>query len=73
MPRSSDLPDDLKLLARRNAVEVSHSRFNADLGRLIAALERVLEKAVAERKHREEKDRVEADRLQREENERLAS
>ena len=71
MPRSSDLPDDLKLLARRNAVEVSHSRFNADLGRLIAALERVLEKADAERKQREEMNRVEADRLQREENERL--
>ena len=53
MPRSSDLPDDLKLLVRRNAVEVSHSRFNADLGRLIAALEKVLEKADAERKQRE--------------------
>jgi hypothetical protein len=71
MPRSSDLPDDLKLLVRRNAVEVSHSRFNPDLGRLIAALEKVLEKADAERQQREEKDRVEADRLQREENERL--
>src|SRR6476620_2151295 len=32
MPQSSDLPDDLKLLVRRNAVEVTHSRFNADLG-----------------------------------------
>jgi len=36
MPRASDLPDDLKLLVRRNAVEVSHTRFSADSERLIA-------------------------------------
>jgi len=30
MPRASDLPDDLKLLVRRNAVEVSHTRFSAE-------------------------------------------
>jgi TIR domain len=41
MPRSSDLPDDLKLLARRNALEVSHNRFDADFGRLVEAIERV--------------------------------
>ena len=70
MPRSSDLPDDLKLLVRRNALEVSHNRFNADLGRLIAAIERVLEKADAERKQREEQVRVEAEQFQREESER---
>jgi hypothetical protein len=34
MPRSNDLPDDLKLLARRNALELSHNRFNADFGSL---------------------------------------
>jgi hypothetical protein len=45
IPQSSDLPDDLKLLVRRNALEVSHNRFNADLARLIDALERVFEKA----------------------------
>jgi TIR domain len=47
MPRSGDLPDDLKVLARRNALEVSHNRFNADSERLVAAIERVLEKADA--------------------------
>jgi hypothetical protein len=73
MPRSSELPDDLKLLLRRNAVEVSHNRFNADLGRLIAALERVLEKSPVESNQREENDRVEAGRRQKEEKERLES
>jgi hypothetical protein len=42
MPRARDLPDDLKLLVRRNALEVRHTSFNADCGRLIAALEQVL-------------------------------
>jgi hypothetical protein len=50
MPRSSDLPDDLRLLVRRNAVEVSHNRFNADFGRLVATIEKVLEKAEDEGK-----------------------
>jgi hypothetical protein len=49
MPPSSDLPDDLKLLARRNAVEISHNRFNADFGRLVTAIEAVLQKTEAER------------------------
>ena len=35
MPRSRDLPDDLKSLARRNALQVSHNRFRADFERLI--------------------------------------
>ena len=42
MPRSRDLPDDLKPLVRRNALEVSHNRFKGDCARLITALERVL-------------------------------
>jgi hypothetical protein len=47
MPRSSDLPDDLKLLARLNALEVSHNRFNGDFGRLVTAIERLLYNANA--------------------------
>ena len=44
MPRSGDLPDDLKsLVPRRQALEVSHNRFNADSERLISAVERALE------------------------------
>jgi tetratricopeptide (TPR) repeat protein len=54
MPPAHQLPYDLKLLARRNALEVSHNRFNADFGRLVAAIEKVLGKAEAERKQSEE-------------------
>jgi uncharacterized protein YgiM (DUF1202 family) len=62
MPRPSDLPGDLKSLVRRNAVEVSHTRFSADSERLIAALERVFEKTAAEQREREEKERLEVQR-----------
>ena len=71
MPRASDLPDDLKLLVRRNAVEVSHTRFSADSERLIAALERVVEKTATEQREREEKARLEAERRERQGKERL--
>jgi formylglycine-generating enzyme required for sulfatase activity len=42
MPRSTDLPDGLQLLARRNAHEVSDRRFHYDVDRLIAVLDAVL-------------------------------
>jgi hypothetical protein len=75
MPKARDLPDDLKALVRQNALEVSHNRFDADLGRLIAALERVLEKTTEreekERLEREKKERLETERRQKEEQERL--
>jgi tetratricopeptide (TPR) repeat protein len=54
MPELIELPDDLQLLRRRNALEVSHARFDADLRRLIAALERVFEKIKAEPEKREQ-------------------
>jgi len=38
MPRPRDLPDDLKPLARRNALEVSHTRFRTDSERLVVAV-----------------------------------
>jgi hypothetical protein len=71
MPRSRDLPDDLKSLLRRHALEVSHTRFRADSERLIGAVERALEKAKAEQRQREEKGRLEAERREREEKERF--
>src|SRR5215471_21763437 len=58
MPRASDLPDDLKALVRRNALQVSSTRFNADLERLIAALQRL----EAEQRERKEQDWLEAQR-----------
>lgn len=71
MPRPSDLPDDLKSLLRRNAVEVTHTRFSVDSDRLIAAIERVFEKIAAEQRESEEKARVEAERREAEKNARL--
>lgn len=49
MPRSTDLPDDLKSLTHRNAIELSHTRFNMDAERLIHTLEQVFEEFGAER------------------------
>jgi TIR domain/Sulfatase-modifying factor enzyme 1 len=71
MPRASDLPDDLKALVRRNAVEVSYARFSADSERLIVALERIFEKTTAEQQKREEKERLKAERVETEAKERL--
>ena len=53
MPRAGDLPDDLKSLVRRTALEVSHTRFRTDSERLIGAVERALEKAKSEQRQRE--------------------
>jgi hypothetical protein len=39
MPRSTDLPDVLRMLARRNAHEISERRFHYDVDRLIEVLE----------------------------------
>ena len=39
MPRVTDLPEDLKGLASLNALEISDTRFRADVDRLIEALE----------------------------------
>ena len=41
-PQSRDLPDDLKPLARRNAIEVRHTRFSSDIQQLVRTLESVL-------------------------------
>ena len=65
MPRSGDLPDDLKALVRRNALQLSHERFRTDSERLAFAVERALEKTAAERREGEEKERLEAEELER--------
>jgi TIR domain len=38
MPRREDLPDTLEKLRRRQAIEISHSRFDSDVERLTRAL-----------------------------------
>jgi hypothetical protein len=42
MPSVSDLPNDLRALTRRNALEISDVRFHSDVDRLIEVLDRVL-------------------------------
>jgi TIR domain len=42
MPRSDELPDDLKPLARRQAIEISHKQWEATTAELIKALESML-------------------------------
>lgn len=44
MPRAQDLPDDLKPLARRHALELSETRWEFDVGRLIDTLEERVER-----------------------------
>jgi TIR domain-containing protein/carboxypeptidase family protein len=39
IPRSMDLPEDIKALARRNAIEISDTAFHQGLARLIETLE----------------------------------
>lgn len=50
MPRADDLPEPLKPLARRHAVQVSHVRFNADTQGLVEVLQRITRPAVPERR-----------------------
>ena len=42
MPRSAELPEPVKPFARRNALEVSDTRFKYDVGRLVEVLDSVL-------------------------------
>ena len=43
MPRAEQLPDDLKDLAFRNSVELTHARWDSDVELLIAALRRYVD------------------------------
>jgi hypothetical protein len=52
MPRSGDLPDELKSLVRLQALKVSQDRFRSDSEPLIAAVEQALKQAGAERRRR---------------------
>jgi hypothetical protein len=58
MPRSNELPEDLKPLVRRNALQVSDTRFDDDCRRLTAAIEQVLQKTTSERHERQPKERL---------------
>src|SRR5271165_2666190 len=71
MPRPGDLPDDLKALVRRNALQLSHDRFRADSQRLASAVERALEKTAPDRGEREQRERAAAEIRECQEKEQL--
>ena len=52
MPKASELPDSLKLLARRQAVQVRHANFSSDAEALIKRLREALGYASSERRWR---------------------
>ena len=55
MPRDRDLPDDLKTLVRRKALQLSHDRFRTDSERLArGAVERALAEATEEGRESEQ-------------------
>jgi TIR domain len=64
MPSSRDLPEALTKLARRNALELSDTRWHADVGRLIEIAEK-LAAAAQHRAEEEQRRREEADAAQR--------
>lgn len=47
MPPTDSLPEDLRMLTRRQAVEISHKQWEASTGELIRTLERILEAPAA--------------------------
>ena len=52
MPRSGELPDELKALVRLQALKVSQDRFRSDSEPLITAVDQALKEARAERRKR---------------------
>jgi TIR domain/Sel1 repeat len=57
MRQFNQLPEDLKSLTLRNALNVNHDRFGVDADRLIQAVERVLEDAQLEKDAQLEQER----------------
>jgi tetratricopeptide (TPR) repeat protein len=69
VPRSAELPDDLKPLARRNALRISDTSFDGDCQRLVATIRQVLENAATEEQEHG-KNRLNTERREREEKQR---
>jgi hypothetical protein len=44
MPTQDELPEDIAVLARRNALEISPTRWDYDVGRLIEIIDGVLDR-----------------------------
>src|SRR5262245_47128216 len=57
MPGGEILPAPLQPLTRRNAIEISNTRFNFDVERVITAVRKILDETEARRKANEENQR----------------
>jgi TPR repeat protein len=66
MPGRDDLPDSLKKLARRQGIEISHTRFDSDVERLTRALS-LLEEELRRREASAEAERAALEERQRRE------
>jgi hypothetical protein len=42
MPQAEDLPDDIRLLARRNGIQLDAARWRTDVERLIKELDQLM-------------------------------
>jgi hypothetical protein len=70
MPWSTDLPEDLRSLVRRNALSITDISFEGDCQRLVAAIKVDLQKAAAKEQQRLEAEQGEKERLEAEQRER---
>lgn len=50
MPKKQDLPEDIQALTRRNGVEITDTRWDYDVGRLVANVEEALAKSPRRKK-----------------------
>ena len=63
MPNEDSLPSPVQPITRRNAIEISNTRFNFDVEQLITAVRKILDEAEAKRKADEEnRRRIEEER-----------
>src|SRR5215469_981542 len=62
MPSEEMLPAPLQPLTRRNAIEISNTRFNFDVERLITAVRKILDETEAKRKADKESQRFAEER-----------
>jgi outer membrane protein OmpA-like peptidoglycan-associated protein len=57
MPNEDSLPSPVQPITRRNAIEISNTRFNYDVDQLITAVRKILDTTEAKRKADEEAER----------------
>lgn len=57
MPSPGNLPEDISGLTRRNAIEITHARFNTDMNKLIRALESAIKYSEGLRKQAKKQEK----------------